>query len=325
MTVQLLELDPTTYQPHPLHAAQRDWTETNCWQDMMIEVLHVLGLDPVAASAFTFGSDFDGEQWTLFKFPPDDLRSLYGLEIEELYVWRPVVDHLEEHLGLGHLVTVEVDAWHLPDTAGVTYQTDHVKTGIVAQMLDRARRRLGYFHNAGYFELCGDDFDGVFHLPGGRAPHVLLPYMEVVKLERIGSPTEPELVERAIALASAHLARRPATNPMARFETRLHADLPALAAGGDAVYHPYAFGTCRQCGANAEVAAAFVDWLEDRAALGIGAASGHLRSISTSAKALQFVLARAARGRNVDVAGPLGEMARSWDAAMGILVEHFGC
>ena len=49
MRQQIFDLDPATYVPHPLHAADRNWTETNCWLDMMIEVLHVLGLDPVAA------------------------------------------------------------------------------------------------------------------------------------------------------------------------------------------------------------------------------------------------------------------------------------
>ena len=49
-TMQLVHLDPTEFRPHPLHWAERDWSETNCWQDMMIETLNVLGLDPVAAA-----------------------------------------------------------------------------------------------------------------------------------------------------------------------------------------------------------------------------------------------------------------------------------
>ena len=35
---------------------------------------------------------------------------------------------------------------------------------MVPNSIDLAERRLGYFHNAGYFELEGDDFDGVFRL-----------------------------------------------------------------------------------------------------------------------------------------------------------------
>ncbi|HUI04232.1 MAG TPA: DUF1839 family protein, partial [Acidimicrobiales bacterium] len=255
MTQQLFALDPATYQPHPLHDPERNWTETNCWLDMMIEVLNVLGVDPVTASAFTLSTDFDGEQWTLFKFPPEDLRTLFGLEIAELYVWRPVVDHLAEHLALGHLLTVEVDAFYLPDTAGITYHLDHVKTGIVPQMLDRDGRRLGYFHNASYFELEGDDFDGIFWLPGGRDPLALLPYIEVITLDHLRRADPDDLLDTVRNLTRTHLARRPATNPMPRFRARLESDLPWLVTQEDASFHSYAFGTCRQCGANAELAA----------------------------------------------------------------------
>ncbi len=99
--------------------------------DVWIEVLHALGLDPVAAAAFTLSCDFEGDQWTFFKFPPEDLRTLFGIEVAEMNVWRPVVDHVEEQLGLGRLCTVEVDAWFLPDTRGMSYGVDHVKTTIV--------------------------------------------------------------------------------------------------------------------------------------------------------------------------------------------------
>ena len=139
--------------PHPLHATERIWTETNCYVDVWIEVLHALGLDPVAAAAFTLSCDFEGDQWTFFKYPPEDLRGLYGIEVAELNVWRPVVDHVGEQLALGRLCTVEVDAWFLPDTRGVSYRVEHVKTTIVPTRLDRAGRRLDYFHNAGLFTL----------------------------------------------------------------------------------------------------------------------------------------------------------------------------
>ncbi len=79
-------------------------------------MLHALGLDPVAAAAFTLSTDFEGDQWTFFKFPPEDLRALFGLEVAEFNVWRPALDHAEEQLELGRLFTVEVDAWFLPDT-----------------------------------------------------------------------------------------------------------------------------------------------------------------------------------------------------------------
>ena len=114
MRLEIFDLDPATYEPHRLHAPDRNWTETNCWLDMMIEVLHVLGLDPVAALPGALGTDFDGDHWALFKYPLEDLRMLFGLEVTEMYVWRPVVDHVADHLAQGHLLTVEVDAFYLP-------------------------------------------------------------------------------------------------------------------------------------------------------------------------------------------------------------------
>jgi len=324
MRVEIFDLDPATYEPHPLHGPERNWTETNCWLDMMIEVLHVLGLDPVAALAGTLSTDFDGDHWALFKFPLEDLRVLFGLEVAEMYVWRPVIDHLADHLSEGHLLTVEVDAWYLPDTAGITYGLDHAKTGVVMQMLDRENRRLGYFHNAGYFELEGEDFDGIFYLPGGRDPRILLPYVELVKLDRVRRDDDRRLVETVVALTADHLGRRPTTNPMTRFRARVESDLEWLAEEGDAAFHPYAFATCRQAGATAEMAGSFVSWLDERDGGGLDKAADGFGVIAATAKGLEFSLARAARGRRVDLAGPFGEMEQAWAGAMDTLVERYG-
>jgi hypothetical protein len=191
-------------------------------------------------------------------------------------------------------------------------------------MLDRGGRRLGYFHNAGYFELEGDDFDGIFYLPGGRDPVILLPYVEIVKLDHVRHDDDARLLDAVVALTRDHLARRPATNPMARFRARLGSDLEWLAAQGDEAFHPYAFATCRQCGGNAEVAADFVDWLEERDGPGLARAATAFRAIAASAKGLQFALARVARGRRVDVAGVFDEMEQAWDTAMATLAERYG-
>jgi len=322
--VQVLDVDPARYRSHPLHGSDRIWKETNCAADLWIEALHSLGFDPVAALGFTLSADFDGDQWALFKYPLEDLRGLFGLEVSEMYVWRPVIDHLADHLAQGHLLTVEVDAWYLPDTAGITYGLDHAKTGIVMQMLDRENRRLGYFHNAGYFELAGDDFDGIFHLAEGRDPRILLPYVEIVKLDRVRHDDDRRLLGAVVALTRDHLARRPATNPMGRFRTRLAADLGWLAAEGDAAFHPYAFGTCRQCGANAEMAGSFVGWLDARDGGGLDKAAGAFETIASTAKGLEFSLARAARGRTVDLAPAFEKMEQAWETAMDTLVERYG-
>lgn len=308
-----LPLQAAGYVRHPLHETERIWTETNCYVDLWVELLHALGLDPVAGCAFTLATDFEGDQWGFFKFPPEDLRRLYGVEVQEMNVWRPLLEHAVEQLELGRLLTVEVDAWYLPDTAGVSYRSQHTKTTIVPNEIDVTRRRLGYFHNASYFELEGDDFDGALRV--GAAPESLVPYVELVKLERLHE-TSPEDVR---ALAAEHLARRPADNPMTRFRKRLEQDLPLLAERDLAWFHEYAFGTARQCGANFELAATFVDWLG-----GPDPATQGFRRIAESAKALQFSLARAARGRSVDIISVLTDMERDWDDAMAALDADHG-
>lgn len=321
--LQLVDIDPASYVPHALHHGDRDWTETNCWQDMMTEVLSTLGLDPVAPAAFTLSTDFEGNQWTLFKYPPEDLRTIYGLEIAELYVWRPVIDHLETALREGRILTVEVDAYYLPDTAGVTYRLDHTKTGIVPWMLDRPGRRMRYFHNAGYFELSGEDFDRIFYLEGKPDPHVLYPYVEVVHLNRLRRPEAAELRRLAVSLTRTHLERRPASNPMPRFRERLASDLEWIAEHGEEGFHPYAFATCRQCGASAELAASFVDWLDEHDGGGLSGAAEGFREISATSKSLQFSLARVARGRSVDLAAPFDRMTTAYEAAIGALVARY--
>ncbi len=323
MTLALLPLSVEGYQPHGLHAVERSWTETNCYVDVWIEVLNALGLDPVAAAAFTLSADFEGDQWTFFKFPPEDLRTLFGLEVSELNVWRPVVDHVDEQLGLGRLCTVEVDSWFLPDTRGISYGMAHVKSTIVPQMLDRPGRRLGYFHNAGYFELEGEDFDGVFRLGNHAEAAGLPPYVEVIRLDRIRRH-DPELVSRVVALTAAHLARRPPDNPVTRLGRRLADDLPWLASQDLETFHLYSFGMCRQCGATAELAADFVSWLNVHDRPGTEAAAVAFAELAAGAKSLQFALARVVRGRQVDLSGILGPMAEHWASGMAMLADRYG-
>jgi hypothetical protein len=323
VTVALLPLGADGYRPHVLHATERTWTETNCYVDVWIEVLHALGLDPLAAGAFTLSADFEGDQWTFFKFPPEDLRELFGIEVSEMNIWRPVVDHVAEQLDFGRLCTVEVDSWFLPDTRGVSYRTDHVKSTVVPQMLDREGRRLGYFHNAGYFELDGEDFDGVFRL-GPYAEHAgLPPYVEVVRLDRIRR-NDPDLVGRVLVLTADHLARRPPDNPVTRLGARLEQDLSWLAEQDLETFHLYSFGMCRQCGATAELAASFVDWLNRHDRTGTEPAAVAFRDLAAGAKSLQFALARVVRGRTVDVAPILGPMEKSWATAMTVLEDRYG-
>lgn len=315
MRVDVLGLDAGSYRCHPLHASDRVWTETNCAADLWIEALHALGQDPVAGLGFTLGTDFDGEQWRMFTFPEQTLYELYGIEVDELNVWRPLRWHVAEQLSFGNLVAFDADAWWLPDTAGLTYHCAHQKTTLLATMVDTARRRLGYLHNAGYYELEGDDFDAL--LPRGAAADAMPPYTMQVRLGglRRGAPVDLGTV---CSLAAGHLARRPADNPLDRMALRAESELAVLRDEGIDAFHRWAFGTVRQCGANAELAAAFCRYL-DHAGVGAGVAAEATESfqqLAVGMKAAELALARAMRGRAVDVGRIFEPLARTWATAL---------
>ena len=251
--IRLLPIDAGTYVRSPLHGEDRMWQETNCYVDIWIETLHALGLDPVAGLAFTLSADFDGDQWQFIKFPLEDLRALYGLGVSELNPWKGLEHHIIEQLEMGRLVTAEVNSYFLPDTAGVAYKIEDVKSSIVPNLLDPEARRLGYFHNASYFELDGDDYDGLLRGAGDRG-NALPPYVELIRLDGLVRREGRDLTDHAVDLIRAHLARRPSVSPVQRMAKRFDEDVEWLSSQGMEMFHLYAFATARQCGATAAYA-----------------------------------------------------------------------
>jgi hypothetical protein len=326
VTRQLWPLDPATYLRHPLHRSNCAWPESNCYVDLWVELLHTTGVEPMAALPFTFAVDVEGDQWTFFKFPLADLYTLYGVEVFELNVWRPLIGHIEEQLVLGRPSLVEVDAFHLPDTTGACYHVEHVKTTIGIQALDADARRLGYFHNAGYYELEGADFAGVFRLEGHVTnPEFLPPYVEVAKLRTRPPLAGRALVATSLELLGAHLARGPRDNPFRRYATRLPADLQGLAGAPLAQFHAYAFATFRQCGAAFELGGAYLRWLQTNGEQGLDQIAVACDAIATTAKTLQFKTARfVSAHRPFDPEPMLETMATAWDEAMTRLAERYG-
>jgi hypothetical protein len=156
-----------TFVRHPLHADDRIWPESNCYIDLWVELLHSRALEPTAALAFTLAVDVEGDQWTFAKFPLADLYALYGVDVIELNVWRPLAGHLEEQLALGRTPIVEVDAFYLADTAGTSHHAAHVKTTIGIQEMNQPGPRIAYFHNAGFYELEGPDVSALLSPDAG--------------------------------------------------------------------------------------------------------------------------------------------------------------
>jgi hypothetical protein len=311
-------LEPERYRSHPLHQAARAFPETNCYIDLWIELLQTLDLDAVACLAFTLSTDFEGDQWTFAKPPSGDLFTLYGIDVQEMNVYRSLPEQVLEQVARGRPVLVEVDAFHLPDTAGTSYRNEHTKTTVAVQAIDVAERSLGYFHNGGYYALGAEDFAGLFRL-ADHDPAALPPYVELVKLDRLARVPHRELAARAIRCAKAQLARRPAANPVRRFGERFEADLRGLLDGDLARFNLYAFATLRQLGACAELGTAFALWLE-REGVAVEGAAAALDTVAGGAKTLLFKTARAVTARRpFDVAPATAAMATAWEAALGAL------
>ncbi|MEI2702863.1 MAG: DUF1839 family protein [Baekduia sp.] len=299
------------YAPHPVHAGGAVFHETNCYTDVVVELLHSRGLEPLAVLGRFVRLDFEGDQWTFFKPDPEDLELLLGVDIHEMQPYRALPLQAAELLAAGRTMIVEADSFHLPDTEATSYRTEHVKSSIAVDAIDAEAETLTYFHNAGRYALSGEDYRGVFRTSGDWSADVLPPYTEIVRFDAAEPLAGAALRDGARARLLVHAARRPATNPFPRFGAQLEAVLPALLDGDLTAYHDYAFATVRMIGAGFELSAAMVDWC---CGPGGEETSAAMRELVDASKRMSF---RLARRKPFDVATPIGEMAASWDRAMG--------
>lgn len=321
----LPDLDAASYRCHELHGEQQVWVEKNCYVDVWIELVHALHLDPHAMLPFTLAVDFEGDQWTFFKPPLRDLHTLYSIDVQELTVWRPLLEHAQEHLAAGKLISTEADAWWLPDTVGTDYRQQHTKTTVILNDLDVEAERLGYFHNASYHALAGEDFRRLFRVGEPHDPAFLPPFAELIRCDRVRRRPELELRRASAALLREHFERRPATNPMSRFAERFARDLPQLQGRGLAHYHAWAFATIRQCGAAFDLVAAHLRWQGTFDSANLAEAADDFARIAQGCKALILKAARAVNsGRPLDAAPMFGELTEAWESGMARLGRAFG-
>jgi Domain of unknown function (DUF1839) len=307
--VSLLDLDPATYERHLLHGPDREYAETNCYADVLIEFVHAIGAEPLAMAGCVLPVDFEGDQWTFFKPRPEDVETLYGIDIHEMQPYRPLPEQIAEQIEAGRTLVVELDSFHLPDTAATSYGKAHVKSSVIPETIDREAEMLRYFHGAGYFELDGEDYRGVFRLAREYSADVLPPYTELLRLDA-GPRLEGEEV-RAVAreMLRAQAARRPAENPFERFGAGLAGELPNLLEGDAQRFHDYAFATVRMVGSAFEVGASHVDWVLGDAG---AAAAVRMSEVVAGCKTLSFKLARR---REFDPAPTVEALATAWAAS----------
>ena len=312
-SASLWGLEPSRYEPHSLHAGGRTYLETNCYADVLIELLHARGDEPLAMLGFIVRTDWEGDQFTYFKPPPADLDRLYGIDVHEMLPYRPLTEQIDLQLRLGRTVLVEIDAWYLPDTSATSYRREHLKTTIAPETIDLDAQRMRYFHNAGFYELEGEDFGGAFRLLPHFSEDVQEPFVELVRFDAGPRMTGARLRETARELLAHHHARRPTENPFQRWAESLRDDLPRLLASPLEDYHAYAFVTVRMVGSAFELCADHVEWV--LGAEGAQAAAA-LRRIVEGSKTASF---RLARRRAFDPEPALAALAEAWEDAMAEL------
>jgi len=320
----IIKLDTDNYIRHAIHGEGRCWAETNCYVDVLIELIHALGHDPAAALAFTLSIDFEVDQWTFFKYPHKDLLDLYGMDIQELNPWVSLAQHIEEQVNAGRPVLVELDSFFLPDTAGTAYETAHVKSTVAVNEIDVQSGHMGYFHGQGYYQVADDDFRDLFQTDGLVHDRMLPPYIELVKLRsKPGDISDSKLLEMSMASLHRQLILLPETNPFIEFKLRFKKDLNWLRQEPIETFHIYSFATLRQYGACFELAETYLTWLHDRGVTGLHDSIAAYREISATAKVFQFKLARAlARGKELDL-GPIDHMAELWHNGVDPLTSQY--
>ncbi|MFN2537234.1 MAG: DUF1839 family protein [Mycobacteriales bacterium] len=301
----LLGLDPQSYVPHPVHSPDFGYPETNCWTDVLIELLHAHRREPLAGLGCTLALDHEGDQFTFFKPRQDEIEALYGIDIHELQPYRSYTSHLENQLAQGNTLILEVDAWWLPDTAGVSYRTAHAKTSIAVDTVEDDR--LVYFHGSGLHELRDEDRERVL------VPDGLPGYVEVVRFDA-GPPLEAsELRAVARELLRDNLLRRPARSPFLAFGEQLGRELDdVLAMSADDV-HLFAFATTRMAGAAMALAAAHVRWV--LGAPGIEAAD----AFDAVAHTTRTLTMRLMRRKPFDASALVDALNADWSRAHGLL------
>jgi Domain of unknown function (DUF1839) len=314
--------NPASAPPTPVVAC--DWPVTNCYIDAWTLVLRNWGMDAMAGLGVTVALDYEGDQFTFFKYLHEDLETLYGIVVGELSIWHALEDQVATQIRLGRMALVEVDGFYLPDTRATSYRMQHTKTTIGIDQMDAAAGQLSYLHNSGRFELSGEDYAGVFRkLPAQqKIDDALPPYVELVR--RRWKPLEgAALTDAALAILRRHLRRRADTNLVTAYRADFPARMTWLIANNHR-FHEYAFATFRQLGSNFQLLSAHLNWLGARGVDGLTPAAEAAAAISSDAKAMQFKVARIARSGRYDACEAMFEaMERSYDTVIATLERRF--
>lgn len=309
------------FRAHPLHQDESVWSNTNCYLDVWIELLHGMGRRPEPLFAVAVAAETQVEQFEFLKVDHRDLEEVHGLRVGEYDVWKSLLEHVLAQMTAGNLMIVEADAHWLPDTRGISYGIEHTKTSIVPLRVDPQQRHLVYLHNEGLHELRGEDFDYVLG-PQRCQGIVPAPYVELVRLDRLSPANDDDARAHTARLLRHHILRATAQNPAADLMEVLRSRFDWLAQTGMDGYHALCFETTRQLGVVSMLAAEAVRF---SAVEQIQPAAEAYLTVSKEAKALQFQLARVARGRkSASLETTMTTITEQWAGAAATVREWAG-
>lgn len=303
-------------------AQDRIWPETNRYTDPWIGVLAALRLEPSACLPYTLAVDFLDDQWTQFRPSHDDLYLLHGIEVQSLNLWRPLVEHLQEQLGAGRLVIVDVPARGLPDGAGGLLHPRCATETIIVNEIDAGRERLGFFHRTDYRVLQGAEYRRLLHPESAPEAQALLGHAEVINLHSLVRRPPDTLRHLSHQLLQKYLQRVPTRHPLRRWKRRFTREVTPLLAGGPTHYQHWADAGPHQLGSAFELAALYLVWIA-----GGCSGSAHLvqaadafRQLSVLARSLLLKGARSvASGQPFHEHDLIERMVRLWSRGMQLL------
>ena len=135
-----------------------------------------------------------------------------------------------------------------------------------------------------------------------------------MRRDRIVHRDPQSLREASRELLRKHTAWLPTSNPIPRFRARFEHDLPDLTREGMEAYHAWVFGTVRQLGAAAELAALYLRWLDDSPVAPTAPAADNFLRTSNVCKSLVLKIARAVNARRaLDASGSFDELTSAWE------------
>jgi hypothetical protein len=191
--------------------------------------------------------------------------------------------------------------------------------------LDLENRTLGYFHNAGYYRLEGEDFARTFRIGLPPDPEFMPLFAEVIRTDRLIHLPADGLRECSLSLWRKHLSRVPQSNPVERFGQRIGAELTGMHGRGLDYYHAWAFATIRQLGSAFELAAANLRWLEAGGLTGVELPAQAFELIASHSKTLILKGARAVNARRTLNSDEMfAAMADAWQRGTSSLAARLG-